>query len=139
MIQITPTLAIEESEFQEEFVRASGPGGQHVNKSSTAVQLRFNILASSLPEAVQERLRLLAGQRVSGEGVLLLEASQSRSQLQNREAARQQLVALIRQATHIPKKRRPTRPSRAARQRRLEGKRRHSEKKRQRRENRPPP
>lgn len=134
MIQITPTLAIEESEISEEFVRAAGPGGQNVNKVSTAVQLRFNVAQSpSLPEEVRQRLLRLAGNRVTTEGELILVASQARSQLENRAAALQQLVELIRRATIRPKPRRPTKPGAAARERRLETKRRHSATKRQRR------
>ena len=134
MIQITPTLAIEESEISEEFVRAAGPGGQNVNKVATAVQLRFNVAGSpSLPADVRQRLIRLAGNRVTGDGELIILASQARSQLENREAALQQLIDLIRRATVKPKPRRPTKPSAAARAKRLDQKRRHSATKRQRR------
>jgi ribosome-associated protein len=131
MLTITPTLSIDESELEETFIRASGPGGQNVNKVATAVQLRFNI--NNLPETIRERLRKLATNRISTEGVLLIEAKRFRTQEQNREDARQRLANLIRQATIPPKPRRPTRPSRAAKQKRLEGKRQRGEQKRLRR------
>lgn len=130
MLTITAILALDESELEESFVRASGPGGQNVNKVATAVQLRFNVLRSpSLPPAVRERLMKLAARRISTEGVLSIEAKRFRTQEQNRDDARQRLATLIRQATIAPKARRPTRPSRAAKQKRLEGKRQRGEKK----------
>jgi len=125
MISITPTLSIDKSELVEEFIRASGPGGQNVNKVATAVQLRFDVRHSpSLPEEVRERLLRLAGKRASADGVLLIEAKQYRTQEQNRADARERLVALIRQAATKPKARRKTKPSRAAKQKRLENKKR---------------
>lgn len=134
MLEITPTLAIDESELSEEFVRASGPGGQNVNKVETAVQLRFNVLTSpSLPEWVRQRLRQLAGNRITDEGELIVEAKRYRSQLQNREDARLQLADLIRQATIRPKTRRKTKPTAASQRKRLERKSQRSETKRQRR------
>ncbi len=134
MLEITPTLAIDESEIREEFVRASGPGGQNVNKVSTAVQLRFNVLTSpSLPDGVRQRLLTLAANRITDEGELIIEAKRSRSQLQNREDARTQLADLIRQATIRPKTRYKTKPTAAARQKRLAYKRHRSDTKRQRR------
>ena len=134
MLEITPTLAIDESEISEEFVRASGPGGQNVNKVETAVQLRFNVLTSpSLPEWVRQRLRQLAGNRITDEGDLIIEAKRFRSQLQNREDARQQLADLIRQATIRPKTRRKTKPTAASQRKRLERKSQRSQTKRQRR------
>lgn len=134
MLEITPTLAIDESEISEEFVRASGPGGQNVNKVETAVQLRFNVQTSpSLPEWVRQRLRQLAGNRITDEGELIIEAKRYRSQLQNREDARQQLIDLIRQATIRPKTRRKTKPTAASQQKRLERKSQRSQTKRQRR------
>jgi ribosome-associated protein len=121
-LQITDTLALDEREFEERFVRASGPGGQNVNKVATAVELRFDIAASSLPAEVKTRLTALAGSRLTSEGVLLIDSREYRTQAQNREAARARLVALIQQATRRPRKRRPTRPSKASKERRLESK-----------------
>src|SRR6476660_9778378 len=127
MIQITDTLAIEDREVEERFVRASGPGGQNVNKVATAVQLRFDVNASSLPDEVKTRLISLSGSRMTTEGVLVIDAREHRTQGQNREAARTRLVALIERATHRPKKRTPTRPGKAAKERRLTSKKRRSE------------
>jgi ribosome-associated protein len=135
MIEITPTLSLDENELQFEFVHASGPGGQNVNKVATAVQLRFNVKTSpSLPEEVRRRLIALAGRRISGDGFLIIDARGFRSQAQNREEAVERLVRLIRRACARPKLRRPTRPTLASKQRRLESKRRRSEIKRLRRE-----
>src|SRR6187431_890604 len=119
MIRITDALALDEREVDERFVRSSGPGGQNVNKVATAVELRFDIAASSLPEAVKERLTTLAGHRISSDGVLLIDSREYRMQSQNREAARERLAALIRQALVKPRVRRPTRPKAGARERRL--------------------
>jgi ribosome-associated protein len=134
MIEITPTIAIEEREVQLDFTRASGPGGQHVNKVATAVQLRFDVRHSpSLPAEVKERLIRLAGKRLTDSGVLIIEARRFRTQEQNRQDAMNRLVELIRRAARRPKTRRKTGPSRAARERRLAAKRRRSEKKQLRR------
>jgi ribosome-associated protein len=120
MIQITPTLAIDEKDLQEDFIRASGPGGQHVNKASTAVQLRFDARQADLPEAVRDRLRQLAGKRMTDDGILVIKARSSRSQDQNRQEARNRLIALLRRAARpLRKPRRKTKPSRAAHERRL--------------------
>ena len=127
MIQITDTLAIDDREVEERFVRASGPGGQNVNKVATAVQLRFDVNASSLPDEVKTRLISLSGSRMTTEGVLVIDAREHRTQGQNREAARTRLVALIERATHRPKKRTPTRPGKVAKERRLTSKKRRSE------------
>jgi ribosome-associated protein len=126
MITITDTIMIEDREVEERFVRASGPGGQNVNKVSTAVELRFDVGASSLPPDVKARLVTLAGSRLTTDGVLLIDSREHRTQLQNREAARARLVALIRQATVRPRKRTATRPGKAAKERRLSSKKRRS-------------
>jgi len=123
LVQVTDEILIPEAELSFSFVRASGPGGQSVNKVATAVQLRFDVVASpSLPGDVRERLLRLAGNRLTGDGILVIEAQRFRSQLRNREDAVERLVRLIRRATEKPKKRRKTRPSRASVERRLEAK-----------------
>ncbi len=131
MVQITPSIQIDESEIQEFFVRSSGPGGQNINKVATAVQLRFDVARSvSLPEEIRKRLIALAGNRVTEDGVLLIEARRFRTQGRNREDAIERLVELVRQAATIPKTRRKTIPTLGSKIRRLESKRRDAENKR---------
>ena len=128
MIRVTDTISINESDIQVDFVQGSGPGGQNVNKVATQAQLRFN--TASLPEDVRLRLFRLAGSRVLLDGTLLIQARQYRTQEQNRQAALERLIELIRRAAIPPRPRRKTRPTLASKMRRLEGKRKRSETKR---------
>lgn len=133
-MQITPTLAIDDSEIEERFVRASGPGGQHVNKVATAVQLRFDVARTrALADDAKVRLRAIAGSRLTDDGVLVIDAREFRTQSQNREAARGRLTDLIRRSLVAPKRRRRTRPTATSRERRLESKKHRAEVKRGRR------
>ncbi len=134
MISITPALALDESEIQLDFVRASGPGGQNVNKVATAVQLRFDVRRSpSLPDGVRQRLLRLAGRRITEDGVLIITAQRFRTQERNRQDALDRLVELVRRAAEPPKPRRKTRPTLAAKARRLDAKRQRGQAKRLRR------
>lgn len=122
-IPVTRSISIDSDELQESFTRASGPGGQHVNTTDSAVLLRFDVGASpSLPDAVKNRLAVLAGSRLTRDGVLVLRSEGARSQLLNRQEVRDRLIELIREATIVPKRRRPTKPSKAAKAKRMEGK-----------------
>jgi ribosome-associated protein len=134
MIQITPTIAIDEKEIQQDFIRASGPGGQNVNKVSTAVQLRFDVgNSTSLPDDVRERLVRLAGRRITEAGILIIDARRFRTQERNRQDAINRLVELIRKASERPKPRRKRPLTLASKRRRLDTKRRRGETKRTRR------
>ena len=134
MLRITDTISIDDDELDESFVRASGPGGQNVNKVSSAVQLRFDVRRSpSLPEGVRQRLERLAGRRLTNDGVLVITANRFRTQALNRDDARERLLELVRQATIVPKLRRKTKPTYASKLRRVEAKHRRSEVKAKRR------
>jgi ribosome-associated protein len=122
-IPVTRSISIDSDELEESFTRAGGPGGQHVNTTDSAVLLRFDVANSpSLPDAVKNRLAVLAGSRMTRDGVLVLRSEGARSQLLNRQDVRERLVELIREATVVPKRRRPTKPSKAAKAKRLDGK-----------------
>ncbi len=119
MIRVTGHISIDEREVEENFIRASGPGGQNVNKLSTAVQLRFNVRNSTLPDDVRERLTRLAGRRLTRDGVLIIGAQRHRTQARNRQDALERLIELIRRAAVAPPRRRPTKPKASAERRRL--------------------
>ena len=128
MIRVNAQIELDAREIQEDFVRASGPGGQNVNKVSTAVQLRFDVARSpSLPEPVRARLIALAGRRITQDGVLIIEAERYRSQRRNRDDALERLIELIREACEVDPPRRPTRPTLASKKRRLDSKQRRGE------------
>ncbi len=124
-MRVTDSISIDDSELDEDFIRSSGPGGQNVNKLSTAVQLRFNVRRSpSLPNDVALRLMRLAGSRLTKDGVLIITAQSHRTQERNRQDARDRLIELIRQAAVVPVKRRKTKPTRASKEKRIESKKR---------------
>ncbi len=135
MIEITPSVQIDERELQIDFIRSSGPGGQNVNKVATAVQLHFDVHGSVLPEEAKERLIRLAGSRMTSDGVLVIEAKRFRTQEQNREDAIQRFVDLVRKSLVKPKARKKTKPTQAAKEERLKGKKRRGEIKKMRRSN----
>jgi ribosome-associated protein len=123
LIPVTRSIAIDEDEIVESFTRSGGAGGQHVNTTDSAVLLRFDVANSpNLPDMVKRRLAELAGSRMTGDGVLILRSEGSRSQLLNRQEVRERLVAMIKDATFVPKKRKPTKPSKAAKARRVDAK-----------------
>jgi ribosome-associated protein len=122
MIHITPNIQLDEKEVEYQATLAQGPGGQHVNKTATAIQLKFDIRASSLPREVKQRLLGMPDQRISKDGVITIKARDERSQLRNKEDALQRLILMIRSATHVPHKRIPTKPGKAAKARRMDTK-----------------
>lgn len=134
MIEIAPGVRLDPRDVAEEFVRAGGPGGQNVNKVSSAVHLRYDLAQAQLPPDVKQRLRALAGRRLTAAGQIILQASRHRTQVQNRQDAWDRLVELLRRAAQPPRRRRATRPTGASKLRRLDAKRRRGQDKRLRRD-----
>ena len=131
MIQVSPAIQIPDGELIESFVRASGPGGQNVNKVASAVELRFDVAHSpSLPEALRARLLARSDRRLTADGVLVIQANRFRDQARNREDARERLTEILRAALHVPKKRVATKPTRASKERRIASKKKRAEHKR---------
>lgn len=131
MIEVTPDITLQDGEIELDFIRATGPGGQNINKVASAVQLRFDVVNStSLPQQVRERLFKTARNRISSDGILIIEAKRYRSQERNRQDAIDRFIKMVKAATEEPKPRKPTKPSAEAKRSRLENKRRRGEKKR---------
>lgn len=133
IISITNHVQLDEKDIEYQFTGASGPGGQHVNRTASAVQLRFHLNRANIPAKVKSRLKSIAGNRINAEGILIIEAQEHRSQYKNRQSALDRLLQLLREAAHPPKKRIPTKPTKASQERRIRKKKKRGEKKKRRR------